>query len=663
MIVDYIDDDIIMSNEMVKNLYLLSQNLKDKPITKNGIMEMYNTLSLYGILDNSIDALNGFYNDIFEKGYNGILYSNPFIIPSNKATKFMNRQYENIETEEEMVANGVFLANRLSKIPCTIIDVKSKSRYDTSLLGWNKEKTEIMKELYALYNAKENDDFNFLSDVEFDKDNNIKDYNKEKFEEESKFKYEFRKFKIWYNENINKLLKDHPDLKRTDFQTDNLPDVQRLFRLKECESVFYQAKALAVQRAIQLKKNGKIKVFDGSEIDTKSNKDNVLLYIELPKYNAPIIVHMKKDIYENEILKSISREEIPEAKEIRYEGNPYWNFRLNDEQIKLVKSISPNTLKDDTFGTTIMYMQNSIYTYEKIKLREEKNKMKEEENVKRETVEIKAKTDRKKRKDNEEFINEDIIPVVESQLGKSLPEGYKEGLKKSPKNSNLNYVYNTIKDFLNANSKEQNEQELTVETVKMFTYMKLGQRSFWSGVNGKKDRIPLYTDISKEYKDGFDKIGVAIDEKRDVEELSKIIKPVKRTRGAINIDDFDEPVVDERSKIVEERTKSVENRSRIVEEPVNKDIVDEFTIPSDDIEIKINDQTQMNSKLQQVIQHQKEYITNQEILIGKKKEYANLLEEANRKKETIRQNENTLKEQGTKIEELEKALYEDREEK
>ena len=131
----------------------------------------------------------------------------------------------------------------------------------------------------------------------------------------------------------------------------------------------------------------------------------------------------------------------------------------------------------------------------------------------------------------------------------------------------------------------------------------------------------------------------------------------------INIDDFDEPVVDERSKIGEERTKSVENRSRIVEEPVNKDIVDEFTIPSDDIEIKINDQTQMNSKLQQVIQHQKEYITNQEILIGKKKEYANLLEEANRKKETIRQNENTLKEQGTKIEELEKALYEDREEK
>ena len=193
--------------------------------------------------------------------------------------------------------------------------------------------------------------------------------------------------------------------------------------------------------------------------------------------------------------------------------------------------------------------------------------------------------------------------------------------------------------------------------------MKLGQRSFWSGGNGTKDRIPLYTDISKEYKDGFDKIGVAIDEKRDVEELSKIIKPVKRTRGAINIDDFDEPVVDERSKIVEERTKSVENRSRIVEEPVNKDIVDEFTIPSDDIEIKINDQTQMNSKLQQVIQHQKEYITNQEILIGKKKEYANLLEEANRKKETIRQNENTLKEQGTKIEELEKALYEDREEK
>lgn len=668
MIDEYVDNDIIMSNDMIKDLYDLSQKLKDKPITKDDVVEMYNVLAIYGILDNSVDKMNEFYKGIFEKDYNGILINNPFVLPAKKVTKFMNNQYENIKTEEEIVGNGVFLANRLSKIPWVITNIPRG--YKDSMLGWNKQKTEIMEKLFRVYQADEKKYMDFPKDVELDENNNIIDYNKEKYSDLKSAKDDYYKFRIWYNEKMRNILGSYPDAKKTDYLNTNLPSIQKYFRLKESEAVFYQSKNMCVKKAIELSQSGKIKVFDGAKNDTKKNDENVLLYIELPEYNAPILAHVKKDMYDKEILKGISSEKIPAEKAIKYSGYPYWNFRLNSEQQKMVKAISPNTLKEGVFGDTISYMQNSIYYKERLEKLEMREKMKNEpvKEVK-EIKEEKEKRTLRKRKTNEDFINEDIIPIVEDKLGKALPQAYVKSLKDCPKNSSLNYVYNTIKDFLSDTITGKSEKEITEEATKMFAYMKLGQRSFWSGCNGKKDRQTLYTQISEEYNEGFGKIEKAIADKTDIKDLPRIVKPKRKiirkkeeveetpvlevknnnkVKEENNISDLDKNVVTEEQKIVDNFAKSIE---------------EEFEVPKDDISERINLQNQKNDKLEQVIQHQKEFIASQAELIESKKLYASLLNEAIEKKKIIKQNEKTLKDQGEDINRLEQELYNDGEEK
>lgn len=677
MIKDYIDEDIVISDDLIKDLYDLSQSIKDKKTTKDDVLLMYRLISEYGIVDNSIDEYNKFYKKIFDEGYNsGILYTNPFIIPASKINKFMTNQYENMETEEEMVGNAIVLSNRLSKVPGLAMNVKSGKPYQVSALGWSKEKTEVMEEFFRIYESKKDKTFDFLKDVEFDKNNWIKSYNKEKYKDKAEFEHEYRKFKFWYNEKINILLKKHPEMNKLDFQFSNIPNLQKLFRLKESEAIFYQVKDLNIERAIQLRKNNKIKVTDGTKFDNKKRDDSVLLYIELPKYNAPIMVHLKKNIYQNEILSKIPQSEIPEEKKIKYDGFPHWYFRLNDEQIKLIKSISDNTLKDDTFGTSIMYMQNSIYfkeTIDKMELREEK-KREEQEKMKEELErqkKLEAKASRKKLKGNNEFIDEDIVPVVEQQLGKNMPEAYVQGLKASPKNSHVAYVYNTVNDFLKEKTGEQDKDILTVEATKMFTYMKLGQRAFWSGVNGKKDRQALYTEISNEYEGGFKKIGEAIDKNMKLEDLPKFVKPEKKRTRGINIENIlrDTQEENEEEKVHDNPTE-VEyeidrfGNARITNEPQSKNSIEtEFAVNDDSIGERIDAQTQKNSKLEQVIAHQKEYISNQERLIALKQNYAELLNEATEKKQIIAKNDEILKAKGDKISELEKELFADREEK
>ncbi|MCR5146479.1 MAG: hypothetical protein K6B70_03930 [Clostridia bacterium] len=673
MINEYIDDDIIMSNDMIKDLYELSQNLKDKSITNDDVVEMYGLLANYGILDNSIDRMNKFYHDIFEKDYDGILRDNPFVIPAHRVTKFMNNQYENIQTEEEIAGNGAFLANRLAKIPWVITNIPRG--YKDSMLGWNKQKTEIMEKLFRVYQADEKKYMDFPKDIELDDKNNIIDYNREKYEDVKSAYDDYYKFRIWYNEKIKGILGSYPNAQKKDYMNTNLPTIQKYFRLKECEAVFYQTKNMCIKNAIELSQNGKIKVFDGTKNDSKKNDENVLLYIELPEYNAPILTHVKKEMYEKEILKGIPEDKVPAEKTIKYSGYPYWNFRLNSEQQKMVKSISPNTLKEGVFCDTITYMQNSIYFKVRLGELEKRKKMKIEpvEEVK-EIKGEKGKRTLKKRKSNEEFINEDIIPVVEEKLGKSLPQAYVKGLKECPKNNNLNYVYNTIKDFLSANMTGKSEKEIADETAKMFAYMKLGQRSFWSGCNGKKDRQELYTQISKEYNEGFEKIGEAIKNKTDIKELPKIVKPKRKiVKSKENAEVILVPKVEEKKKAKEEVKEKEESnpveksvaKEETRKEDANADrlIEDEFEVSSDDISQKINAQNQKNSKLAKVIMHQQEHIELQTQLIDGKREYAKLLKNAIEKKKIIKQNEKTIKEQGEDINRLEQELLKDGEEK
>ena len=678
MISDYFDDDIVISDEMIKDLYDLSQKVKDKTITKEDVIEMYNLLSIYGIIDRAIEENNKFYKNIFDDGYNGILYTNPFIIQSNKAARFMNNQYENMETKEEIIGNSILLSSKLAKIPNVITNVKTTGSYKTSELGWNKEKTEVMEELFRIYELRDDKSFDFMNDLEFGENNWIKSFDKEKYKDKKDFEQGYKEFKQWYGKEMQVLLKEHPELDRADFQYNNIPNIQKFFRLKECNAIFYQVKNTGIKHAIELQKNRKIKVFDYTKEDVNNKNENVLIYIDLPKYNAPIIVHSKKDIYQEKILNYIPQNEWPEVKRIKFEGFPVLNYRLTSQQEKLLNTISNNELKDDTFGNIISYMKNSLYfkeTIDRMELREEK-KREEQEKMKEELErqkKLEAKASRKKLKGNNEFIDEDIVPVVEQQLGKNMPEAYVQGLKASPKNSHVAYVYNTVNDFLKEKTGEQDKDILTVEATKMFTYMKLGQRAFWSGVNGKKDRQALYTEISNEYEGGFKKIGEAIEKNMKIEDLPKFVKPAKKKTRGINIENILKDTEAEEkadSKINNNNLTEVEyeidkyGNARITNEPQsNTSIEEEFAVNNDSIGERIDAQQQKNGKLEQVIAHQKEYISNQERLIALKQNYAELLNEATKKKQIIAKNDEILKAKGDKISELEKELFADREEK
>lgn len=468
--------------------------------------------------------------------------------------------------------------------------------------------------------------------------------------------------------------------------------------LKETEDVFYQTKILGIKNAIEMKKNGRIKVFDGTAIDTVKKTNQSLLYVELPLYNAPIMVHLKESQYDD-IKKGLDEKDIPEKKALRYGGLPFWYFRLNDKQINFVNSISQGDIESAFFEDCMNYMKESIYFRDRIERIEQREKMRKEsekkdviisneindakDKINSETIkegEVKLeKKGKAKYKNNEEFIDEDIVPIVNSELGKSLPDEYingKYGLKDVSNDAKINYVYNTIYDFMKEKSVGQDKQEITKKAVKMFTYMKLAQRSFWSGVNGKKNREDLYTQISNEYEKGFENLSKAIDDNIAIEDLRFSVK-VARKLSKPKVPEKVEHLYDKDGGLEKEKISLNAEKEDVKELDEENSVADNIDVIKDDSEYtktikahsnkdlsdRIQEQETKNSKLNNVISHLEEYIANQKILIERQNRYSQLLEEASKLKKIIDENEATLGKQGETISSLEKNLFNDKGEK
>lgn len=213
MIDEYIDDTALVSDEHLKKLYELSRNIKDKPITAETVNEMYNVLSEYGIVKNSIIQMNKFYENLYRTGYSGLVSENPFFIPEKEINAFADQQYNNMESNEEIVGNAIVLANRLAKIPGTILNNNKVESF-----GWSNEKLNVLEKVFQKYKKDYNKSIiNFLDDIEINDKNEIVNYNEDKFESKEIAQKTYRKFCIWYDINVGSLIKNHKRFKTNRF--------------------------------------------------------------------------------------------------------------------------------------------------------------------------------------------------------------------------------------------------------------------------------------------------------------------------------------------------------------------------------------------------------------------------------------------------------------
>ena len=163
-------------------------------------MEMYNILALTGVLDNTLKKMNTYFKKVMEEDLGEP--ESPFVIESGAST-FIQKQYEQMKSDEEITVNGIMLANRLAKLAnaFTKINTDDSGEKNVSMLGWDENKLEFMSRMFSKYQEDySKNNWNFASDIEFDDDGNISNERFQFIRNDSKVEInndEYENFKKW----------------------------------------------------------------------------------------------------------------------------------------------------------------------------------------------------------------------------------------------------------------------------------------------------------------------------------------------------------------------------------------------------------------------------------------------------------------------------------
>ena len=676
---EFIASDIVFDEDFVNDLYNCALEVESKgSFTKEDCLKLYSVLGQLGVVDSAIKSIIEFY--VGSKQTEGILTSynigeisnNPFYVDP----KFLNKMYEGIDREEEVVFNQIFLANRMSKMPRAMISVKKGNI--KSALGWTAEETKIMEEMYGKYiKYKYND---FLSLEMDDKGQPIGDYDKA----------EFLKFRQWFQNCLATLVNNAPNIDKTQISFNNLDEdlkrFQMLAKLNKSSDIMYEIKGEGIKRAIELansRKNG-LKFFDATD-EKNSSKDEALIHIELPGYNAPLRVHIKLDN-----LKKLGIDLRDITKKVdEYHWQPMWYFRLNEEQLSFAEKLPRNISGvSEPVSDCILYLRKSAESVKKMELedkriqaRKDKQSNEKEEietlvesaekgeivdskekvEVESEKIDKKAKNRERLRKLDTEFVESKIEAGLEKYFSVKLSDNYKEAILNQNTNYRLEHVYNLIYNFIDKNTEATDDKEK--DAVMMFVYMKLCNRFFWTGTLKKEKIAEEYPLIYQEMKEYSEEIKSAIEGDMDIKELKKRTvgkkkvkdKPSTRKKMTRKIekDEIESDEIAEESKEQDSEVSVVNIDEAEFEKLIKESDIGEIGTSIDELET-INGE---NDVLNRIIVHKDETISIQKQLIEAKEKYVELLEELKERKSIIEQNVTRLKELGVKIDELEMELF------
>ena len=706
MIEEYLDDDIQIDSERISEIYELSQRIKqgNEP-SKDNVLEMYYELSDLGIVDKSFKDMNRNLTRVMKMDM-GVLES-PFII--TKVSTFLYNQFEQMESKEEIAVNEIMLSNRLAKLADRFVKVArgEDNQIATNELGWDKEKLEVMSKLFIKYEEEySKEKWDFISDIEFN-DNGEIDVDRfesiERNENKEINNNEYDKFKIWYSDSLDELLKNESNLSKKDFSDIDIPKFQNYMRMKISQNTFYEEKYLGIKKASELKNGYDLRLYDATQYDSKPEQGKKLIRIELAGYVAPFFVHCKDEqkFYET-VGKNIKDVLNPEPVE-DYKYYPNWNYRMTDEQLKFALQKIPDhiTYGNNMSKDVLSYMKESAVVKQKSDRRKERDKRiadyreNEEKNVPakledneqslgkqfklEEQSNMGENVENKRRKrstrSDEEFLNEDIISVLEKNDVVQLPEKYKEKLsyKKDSISTKLERVYDSIEEYLGQKLQGEDEEKVKLESVKMFTYMKIAERSFWSGVNGKtgdgkkQTREDLYDKIYADCDKGIGVIKDAISENVNPFEIKMYARKKLKTEDIKGVNKSTTKMtrkkdsVEKKMSEPKEEKKEEVNNNNTVNHPEIKEADNNNN--SFDLESELEKQEKRNEKISDILKNKSKSILLKEELLEKKKECVSLLQQLKENQDRIRVIESELSETDETINTLENDIFKDRGEK
>ena len=545
-----------VTSKRISELYYFSKSMKGKnAFSKDEIISIYKMMTRLGIFDKTIDKSNKFFRDIIERHYEGLDSTNPFIIEDSQKDKFMEDHFYSLETKEEIVANELTLANRLSKMtqeiacpPRSKEVVNGKKKVTYSILGWDAYKYALMKDMYKLYesNLKEGG-WNFLEDVEFDSNGNINNEYFKKVKGDNLVEVnneEYSKFYQWFQTSWSTLVGQLPYYRQRRLKTFSDEDIakfQMYARLKYSEPIFYELKNDGIMEILKLSKNGNVKVFNATQVgkksdnrDRKINSEERLIRIEIAGYNAPFLPHCFRDQFIVVYGIDLDNSKVIDTKRIEYSWEPIFNFKMNDDQKAFIQPINlKEGIDDESYGQykdVITYMKESAHEEYRAKIkkeREEKRKSLSEKNnedegqekttVQEEVTKLKpgenkTKNPRSKEniKEDEPFIDEDIIKFLEEKTSIQFKDNYREALLQKKNKTKLNSVYIKIENFIKQKLENESDETKKLESAKMFVYMRLTGKKFWNIANISEERkeeiAEMCTPLFEEYDNGYQNI-------------------------------------------------------------------------------------------------------------------------------------------------------------
>ena len=282
---DFIDDDYFEDNieEKINELYERTRQIeeinKNTPETDNEILKRINVYFVeIGRWDNAID---GFVETDAYRCLEGQKYRNNGINPFNRKyiRNIIRTQFDgDIDDDKELVANMIFMVNRMSKIPEMIM----------SNIGWDEKKRNNLKNILML--CKENG---------YDYSNG--DLNKKIFEKVR------NNFNITYDE------------------------FELYSKLDYCKNMFYKIKHNKINQGIE---KGFIEDYTYLDTSKTSESDGYRnLRMDVPGYIHPYVVHVEKDVYRKDTGKNIDEQKIERCDE-KIPYNSMINFKMNKEQSK-----------------------------------------------------------------------------------------------------------------------------------------------------------------------------------------------------------------------------------------------------------------------------------------------------------------------------------------
>lgn len=485
----FIDDDIFEDNieEKINELYERTRQIveinKNTPETDNEILKNINTyFSEIGIWDNTIDVFvetesYGKLEDEKNKN-NGI---NPF--DKKHLRNIIATQFDGyMDNDKELVANMIFMANRMSKIPEMIM----------SNIGWDEKKKNNLKNILML--CKENG---------YDYSNG--DLNKKIFEKVR------NNFNITYDE------------------------FELYSKLDYCKNMFYKIKHNKINQGIE---KGFIEDYTYLDTSKTSESDGYRnLRIDVPGYIHPYVVHVEKDVYRKDTGKNIDEQKIERCDE-KIPYIPMINFKMTKEQRDYIKKLKQDRVY--FVGMSFFkYLLNSVEKYEYQELKEERRRQRLEQKINvNETSEKNKnniiKSEKKKELDNKMY--EHLLTMCEGVTNSERLNEYKQQIEKELKydasSRNNILAYNRVRkyvEYLNEiENRKYTEDQKENETANIYVYMKMCDL-YVRNCMSDKDNQGYMKKAYDSYKLGFAKFKESVQNGKSVNDIKNDVKDIKKT--------------------------------------------------------------------------------------------------------------------------------------